>query len=187
MVRCRQTKLFLISPTAFPSQTRSSMESCKSGREHISEGSIIIVIIIIIVIFTIRNQHWWSSASSQSWRRVSCQSWIWRLGSLTGWILKWCWRITPRQDMSPPSFWSHIVQPIHFSLAAIFLLCRHDPFPRCNGTPQYKHTPQILVFGRSLQTGRQTTSQVIFAPRQRVHFSNHQRRLTFIPRLLQDN
>ena len=67
LARCRQIKLFLISPTAFPSQTRSSMESCKSGREHISEGSIIIVIIIIIVIFTIRNQHWWSSASSQSW------------------------------------------------------------------------------------------------------------------------
>ena len=106
MVRCRQTKLFLISPTAFPSQTRSSMESCKSGREHISEGSIIIIIIIIIiiVIFTIRNQHWWSSASSQSWRRVSCQSWTWRLGSLTGWILKWWWRITPRQDMSPHLF-----------------------------------------------------------------------------------
>ena len=93
----------------------------------------------------------------------------------------------PQARHVPPSIWSHIVQPIHFSLDAIFLLCRHDPFPRCNGTPQYKHTPQTLVFGRSLQTGRQTTSQVIFAPRQRVHFFNHQRRLTFIPRLLQDN
>ena len=34
---------------------------------------------------------------------------------------------------------------------------------RCNGTKQPVHTPQILVFGPSQLTGRQTTYRVIFS------------------------